>query len=131
MYPELFHLSFLHTYGVLVALAFLAGLWIAARLGKREGLNAEALTNLVIYCALAAIGSAAGQTRRTECRSSHEPGDLLRAGGHRRRQAHDVRGGPALPPESGRNFHRGHSAGGRGVLWRVDRRAGRGLLVHA
>jgi phosphatidylglycerol:prolipoprotein diacylglycerol transferase len=58
MYPELFHLSFLHTYGVLVALAFLAGLWIAARLGKREGLNAEALTNLVIYCALAAIGGA-------------------------------------------------------------------------
>src|ERR1017187_9111754 len=58
MYPELFHLSFLHTYGVLVALAFLAGLWIAARLGKREGLNAEALTNLVIYCALAAIAGA-------------------------------------------------------------------------
>src|SRR5271157_1952569 len=58
MYPELFHLPFLHTYGVLVALAFLAGLWIATRLGKREGLNAEALTNLVIYCALAAIAGA-------------------------------------------------------------------------
>src|ERR1039457_584147 len=58
MYPELFHLSFLHTYGVLVALAFLAGLWIAARLGKRAGLGAEVLTNLVIYCALAAIGGA-------------------------------------------------------------------------
>src|ERR1039457_370678 len=58
MYPELFHLSFLHTYGVLVALAFLGGLWIATRLGKREGLNADALTNLVIYCALAAIGGA-------------------------------------------------------------------------
>ena len=58
MYPEIFHLSFLHTYGVLVALAFLAGLWIAARLGKREGLNADSLTNLVIYCALAAIGGA-------------------------------------------------------------------------
>ncbi len=58
MYPELFHLSFLHTYGVLVALAFLAGLWIAARLGKREGLNSDSLTNLVVYCALAAIGGA-------------------------------------------------------------------------
>jgi phosphatidylglycerol---prolipoprotein diacylglyceryl transferase len=58
MYPELFHLSFLHTYGVLVAVAFLAGLWVAARLGKREGLNPETLTNLVIYCALAAIGGA-------------------------------------------------------------------------
>jgi len=55
MYPEIFHLSFLHTYGVLVALAFLAGLWIAGRLGKAAGLNAEAVTNLGIYCALAAI----------------------------------------------------------------------------
>ena len=55
MYPEIFHLSFLHTYGVLVALAFLAGLWIAVRLGKQAGLNPDAVTNLGIYCALAAI----------------------------------------------------------------------------
>jgi phosphatidylglycerol---prolipoprotein diacylglyceryl transferase len=55
MYPEIGHLSFLHTYGVLVALAFLAGLWMAARLAKRNGLNTEAVTNLGIYCALAAI----------------------------------------------------------------------------
>jgi hypothetical protein len=55
---RLFHLSFLHTYGVLVALAFLAGLWIATHLAKREGLNADAVTNLVIYCALAAIAGA-------------------------------------------------------------------------
>jgi phosphatidylglycerol---prolipoprotein diacylglyceryl transferase len=55
MYPQLFHVSFLHTYGLLVALAFLAGLAVAARLGKRTGLNVDALTNLGIYCALAAI----------------------------------------------------------------------------
>jgi phosphatidylglycerol:prolipoprotein diacylglycerol transferase len=55
MYPEIFHLSFLHTYGVLVALAFLAGLWMTTRLGKSDGLNADAITNLGIYCALAAI----------------------------------------------------------------------------
>ena len=55
MYPEIGHLSFLHTYGVLVALAFLAGLWMATRLAKRNGLNTEAVTNLGIYCALAAI----------------------------------------------------------------------------
>jgi phosphatidylglycerol:prolipoprotein diacylglycerol transferase len=55
MYPELFHLSFLHTYGVLVAIAFLSGLWMAGRLGKDAGLNADAVTNLGIYCALAAI----------------------------------------------------------------------------
>ena len=34
MYPEIFHVSFLHTYGFLVALAFLAGLWMASRLGE-------------------------------------------------------------------------------------------------
>src|SRR4051812_26530052 len=55
MYPEIFHLSFLHTYGVLVALAFLSGLWMAGRLGKEAGLNVDAVTNLGIYCALAAI----------------------------------------------------------------------------
>jgi phosphatidylglycerol:prolipoprotein diacylglycerol transferase len=55
MLPEIFHLSFLHTYGLLVALGFLAALWVAGRLGRRDGLNADAITNLGIYCALAAI----------------------------------------------------------------------------
>lgn len=58
MYPEIFHISFLHTYGVLVALAFLAGLWLAGKLAVRAGLNADAVTNLGIYCALAAIAGA-------------------------------------------------------------------------
>jgi phosphatidylglycerol:prolipoprotein diacylglycerol transferase len=58
MYPEIFHLSFLHTYGFLVAVAFLAGLWIASRLARADKLNAEAVTNLGIYCALAAIAGA-------------------------------------------------------------------------
>ena len=58
MYPEVFHLSFLHTYGVLVAIAFLVGLWLAGRLAKRAGLDPEAVTNLGIYCALAAIAGA-------------------------------------------------------------------------
>jgi phosphatidylglycerol:prolipoprotein diacylglycerol transferase len=58
MYPEVFHISFLHTYGVLVAAAFLAGLWMAGRLARRERLNAENVTNLGIYCALAAIAGA-------------------------------------------------------------------------
>ncbi len=58
MYPELFHLSFLHTYGVLVALAFLVALWLAGRLAARAGLNPEAVTNLGAYCGLAAIAGA-------------------------------------------------------------------------
>ena len=58
MYPELFHIEFLHTYGVLVAVAFLAALWMAGRLARTKGLNPEAVTNLGIYCALAAIAGA-------------------------------------------------------------------------
>ena len=58
MYPEVFHLSFLHTYGVLVALAFLTALWLAGVLAGRAGLNAEDVTNLGLYCALAGYGGA-------------------------------------------------------------------------
>src|ERR1044071_9770797 len=58
MYPEIFHISFLHTYGVLVALAFLAALWMTSRLAKDARLDPEAVTNLGIYCALAAIAGA-------------------------------------------------------------------------
>src|ERR1035438_8464586 len=56
MYPEIFGLSFLHTYGVLVAAALLVGLWLAGRLSREAGLNAGAVTDLGLYCALAAIG---------------------------------------------------------------------------
>jgi phosphatidylglycerol---prolipoprotein diacylglyceryl transferase len=55
MYPEIFHLPFLHTYGVLVAAAFLTALWLAARLAREAHLNVDTVTNLGIYCALAAI----------------------------------------------------------------------------
>jgi phosphatidylglycerol:prolipoprotein diacylglycerol transferase len=58
MYPSLFHLSFLHTYGVLVAAAFLTGLWVVGRLAKEAGLNPDSVTNLGLYCALAAIAGA-------------------------------------------------------------------------
>jgi phosphatidylglycerol---prolipoprotein diacylglyceryl transferase len=60
MFPKLFTIgSFsVPTYGVLVALGFLAGLAITLRLAKRAGLPAEQLTNLAIYCALAGIAGA-------------------------------------------------------------------------
>jgi phosphatidylglycerol---prolipoprotein diacylglyceryl transferase len=58
MYPEIFHIPFLYTYGVLVALAFLTALWMVGRLSKQAGLNAEHVTNLGIYCALSAIAGA-------------------------------------------------------------------------
>jgi phosphatidylglycerol:prolipoprotein diacylglycerol transferase len=58
MYPEIFHIPFLHTYGVLVALGFLAAVWMATRLARGAGIDAEAVANLGIYCALAAMAGA-------------------------------------------------------------------------
>jgi phosphatidylglycerol:prolipoprotein diacylglycerol transferase len=58
VYPEIFGIEFLHTYGLLVAIAFLTALWLAGRLAREKGLNHEAVTNLGIYCALAAIAGA-------------------------------------------------------------------------
>jgi len=46
---------FLPTYGVMVALAFLAALWMIGRLGREAGLPSESLMNLGIYCALAGM----------------------------------------------------------------------------
>jgi phosphatidylglycerol:prolipoprotein diacylglycerol transferase len=55
--PKLFHIGnfYLPTYGVLVALGFLAGLTITTKLAKRNGLNPELVTNLAVYCALAGL----------------------------------------------------------------------------
>ena len=57
MFPKIFTIGdfYLPTYGVLVALAFIAGLWVTVRLGQRSGLNKELLTNLAVYCALAGL----------------------------------------------------------------------------
>jgi phosphatidylglycerol:prolipoprotein diacylglycerol transferase len=86
MYPEIFHISFLHTYGVLVALAFLVGLWVASRLAKRASLNVDAITNLGIYCALAAIVGAKIMMLIVDPRYRENPAeiftlDTLQAGG--------------------------------------------------
>jgi phosphatidylglycerol:prolipoprotein diacylglycerol transferase len=60
MYPKLFHLGWfsLPTYGLLVALGFLAGLMVTIRLARRSGLPSELISNLAIYCALAGIAGA-------------------------------------------------------------------------
>lgn len=54
MHPKLIQFgdSFLPSYGVMVALAFLSGLYVTTRLARRVGLPEEKVTNLVIYCAL-------------------------------------------------------------------------------
>lgn len=57
MFPKLIDTGgfFLPTYGVLVAAAFLAAIYITGRLARRAGLKAELVTNLAIYCALAGM----------------------------------------------------------------------------
>jgi len=57
VFPQLFQIgSFtLHTYGVLVAAAFLAGLLLASRLARQTGLDPDRVSSLGIYVALAAI----------------------------------------------------------------------------
>lgn len=57
MCPRLFTIgSFsLPTYGVLVALGFLVGLYVAGRLARRSGFDPDKITNLGVYVFLAAI----------------------------------------------------------------------------
>ena len=57
MYPELFHIGDfpINTYGVLLALAFLAALLVAARLAERDGLPRERIYDLGLWMLLAAL----------------------------------------------------------------------------
>lgn len=57
MWPKLVEHGdfFLPTYGVLVAAAYLAGIWIATRLARKAGLDPDKITNLAIYCAIAGM----------------------------------------------------------------------------
>src|SRR5271156_5723343 len=60
MLPKLISIGsfFIPTYGTLVAIGFLAALWIITRLAKRANLPSERVTNLAIYCALAGLAGA-------------------------------------------------------------------------
>lgn len=60
MLPKLISIGsfFIPTYGVLVALGFLAGLWVTVRLAKQNGVPVEPVTNLAVYSALAGLAGA-------------------------------------------------------------------------
>jgi phosphatidylglycerol:prolipoprotein diacylglycerol transferase len=45
----------LHTYGVLLAVAFLAGLWVASRQAKRAGLDANRITDMAVWVLIAGL----------------------------------------------------------------------------
>jgi phosphatidylglycerol:prolipoprotein diacylglycerol transferase len=57
LYPKLLEYGefYLPTYGVLVALGFLAGLSVTVKLARRAGFNSEIITNLAVYVALAGM----------------------------------------------------------------------------
>lgn len=57
MFPKLISIGdfSLPTYGLLIAIAFLAALWVAMRLAVRSGLEREKVMNLGIYCALVGL----------------------------------------------------------------------------
>lgn len=57
MFPKLISIGsfYIPTYGVLVALGFLAGLGITLRLARRIALPSEKIANLAVYCAMAGI----------------------------------------------------------------------------
>jgi phosphatidylglycerol:prolipoprotein diacylglycerol transferase len=61
-FPELtlgpFHLGptiTLHTYGVLLAIAFLAGLWVASRQARRSGLDSGRVTDMAVWVLIAGL----------------------------------------------------------------------------
>ena len=57
MHPIAFHLGPLtiHWYGVMIALAFLAGLWTATRRARRENISSERIADIVIWLMVGAI----------------------------------------------------------------------------
>ncbi len=57
MHPILFHLgSFpVHSYGVMIALAFLAGLWTATRRARRENISGERIADITLWLMVGAI----------------------------------------------------------------------------
>jgi phosphatidylglycerol:prolipoprotein diacylglycerol transferase len=57
VHPIAFHLgSFtIHSYGVMIALAFLAGLWTATRRARRENISAEAIADITLWLMVGAI----------------------------------------------------------------------------
>ena len=88
MYPEIFRIgSFpINTYGVLLALAFLAALLTAARLAGRDGLARERVYDLGLWMLLAAIVGSKVLMLFTEPEYREDPSrlislDFLRSGG--------------------------------------------------
>ena len=57
MFPKLFEYSWLviHTYGFLLALGFVSGLYVSARAAQREGINPAKVYDLGLYIAISSL----------------------------------------------------------------------------
>ncbi len=57
MFPKLFeyHWLVIHSYGLLLAIAFIVGLYISAKAGQREGINKSEVYDLGLYIALSSL----------------------------------------------------------------------------
>jgi len=57
MYPKLFDLGAvtIHTYGLLLAFAFISGIWLASRNARKEGLDPDKIWNLGLIVIFAAL----------------------------------------------------------------------------
>ena len=80
MLPHLIEIGsfYIPSYGLLVATAFLAGVWLAGRLARQSGLNHESVINLAVYGALAGVAGAKLLMVIVDFRSYLEhPGDLF------------------------------------------------------
>ncbi|MGE5126941.1 MAG: prolipoprotein diacylglyceryl transferase, partial [Betaproteobacteria bacterium] len=68
----------LHTYGVLLAIAFLAGLWAASRQAKRDGLDAGRVTDMAVWVLIAGLLGAKALLLAVDWRYfSRNPRELL------------------------------------------------------
>ena len=87
MYPELFSIGpiTIYTYGVLLAVSYLLGLWLAMRRARKWGLDANRILDLGIYIIIAALVGAKLLLLVVDFdQFSRSPGDLLtlaRSGG--------------------------------------------------
>ena len=87
MFPELFSIGpiTIYTYGVLLAVSYLLGLWLAMRRARKWGLDANRILDLGIYIIIAALIGAKLLLLVVDFdQFSRSPGDLLtlaRSGG--------------------------------------------------
>jgi phosphatidylglycerol:prolipoprotein diacylglycerol transferase len=82
--PELFKIPFLNftlnTYGLLLALSFITGLWLAARLAKRDGIEPTRVYDVGLFMLLAQlVGSKLLMVITEWHRFADDPSQLVRA----------------------------------------------------